>query len=137
MNVATYEEPGRMIWNALLHIVYDRLVCYFSYDTLMAKEQESLWPVHYRVSREDSGIPENAEGTLSSAIKVPIAFLQCVQILTHETLRKKDVFYDFYKPTKIPYKALFLTHFKKEKGDWASYPLWRQSGIMVTATLVD
>ena len=60
-------------------------------------------------------------GYLSSAIKAPIAFSQCVQILTHETLRKKGVFYDFsYKPTKIPYKALFVTHFKKEKGDWAS-----------------
>ena len=60
---------------------------------------------------------------LSSAIKVPIAFAQCVQILTRETLRKKGEFYDFYKPTKIPYKALFLTHFKKEKGNWASYTL--------------
>ena len=47
---------------------------------------------------------------------MPIAFSECVQILTHETLRKKGVFYDFYKPTKIPYKALFVTHFKKEKG---------------------
>ena len=63
MNVATCEEPGQTIWNALLYIVYHRLVCYFSYDTLMAEEQESVWPVHHRVSREDSGIPESAEGT--------------------------------------------------------------------------
>ena len=61
----------------------------FLYATLMAEEQESVWPVHHRVSREDSGIPESAEATLSSAIKVPIAFSQCVQISTHETLRKK------------------------------------------------
>ena len=55
----------------------------------MAEEQESVWPVHHRVSREDSGIPESAEATLSSAIKVPIAFSRCTQISTHETLRKK------------------------------------------------
>ena len=55
MNVATYEEPGRIIWNALLHIVYQRLVCYFFYEILMAEEEESVWPVHQRVSREDSG----------------------------------------------------------------------------------
>lgn len=63
MNVATYEEPGQITRNALLHIVYHLLVCYFSYDTLMAEEQESVWPVHHRVSREDNGIPESAEGT--------------------------------------------------------------------------
>ena len=67
MNVATYEEPGRIIWNALPHIVYHRLVCYFSYDTLMAEEQESVWPVHHRVSREDSEIPESAEDTQTIA----------------------------------------------------------------------
>ena len=92
MNFAANEELGRIIWNTLLHIVYHRLVCYFSYEALKAEEQEFVWPVHRRVSRGDSRIPESAEGTLSSAIKVAIAFSQCVQILTHETLRKKGVF---------------------------------------------
>ena len=55
----------------------------------MAEEQEFVWPVHHKVSREDSGIPESAEGTLSSAINVLIAFSQCVQITTHEAVRKK------------------------------------------------
>ena len=64
-------------------------MCYFSSETLMAEEQESVCSVHLRVSREDSGTPESAEGTLSSAIKVPIAFSQCIQISTNETLRKK------------------------------------------------
>ena len=89
MNIATYEEPGRIIWNSLLQIVYHRLVCYFSSETLMAEEQESVCSVHLRVSREDSGTPESAEGTLSSAIKVPIAFSQCIQISTHETAKKR------------------------------------------------
>ena len=63
----------------------------FFYATLMAEEQESVWPVHHRVSSEDSGIPESPEATLSSAIKVPIALSQCFQISTHETLRKKVI----------------------------------------------
>ena len=65
------------------------MLLYFSYEALMTEEQQSVWPGHHRVSREDSGIPESADGTLGSAIKLPIAFSQCVQILTHETLRKK------------------------------------------------
>ena len=62
-------------------------MCYFSYATLMAEEQESVWPVHHRVSREDSGIPESTEGTLSSAVKVPIAFL-CPHFDTRDTAKK-------------------------------------------------
>ena len=89
----------------------------------MAEEQESVWPVHHRVSSEDSGIPESAEATLSSAIKVPIAFSQCVQISTHGTLRKKGDNTCFMIFISLPYGAFFLTHFKKERGDWASYAL--------------
>ena len=46
MYVATYEGSGRIISNALLHIVYHRLVRYFSYETLMAEEQESVCQLH-------------------------------------------------------------------------------------------
>ena len=55
----------------------------------MAEEEEFVRPVHHKVSREDSGIPESAEGSLSIAIIVPIAFSQCVQITAHEAVRKK------------------------------------------------
>ena len=38
MYIATYETSSQVIWNALLHNVYHRLMCYFSYDeTSMAE----------------------------------------------------------------------------------------------------
>ena len=37
-----YETSSQIIWNALLQNVYHRLVCHFSYEALMAEEQESL-----------------------------------------------------------------------------------------------
>ena len=40
MSVATYEKSSPMIWNALLHNVYHRIVCYFSYETSMTEDQE-------------------------------------------------------------------------------------------------
>jgi len=42
MYVATYETSSPMIWNALLHNVDHRFVCYFSYETSMAEDQESF-----------------------------------------------------------------------------------------------
>jgi len=45
---ATYEtsnESSQIVWNAFLHNFYHRLVCYFSYETSMVQEQESLWTV--------------------------------------------------------------------------------------------
>ena len=32
MYVATYERQVKCFWNALLHSVYHRLMCYFSYE---------------------------------------------------------------------------------------------------------
>ena len=43
MYVATCEASIQFIWNAMLHCDnYHRLVCYFSYETSMAEEKESL-----------------------------------------------------------------------------------------------
>ena len=36
MEVAKYETSSQIIWNALLHNVYHRLVYHFSYETSMA-----------------------------------------------------------------------------------------------------
>ena len=49
MYVATYETSSQIIWNALLHNFYHRLVCYFSYETSMVEERESLWTVYVLV----------------------------------------------------------------------------------------
>ena len=44
MYVATYETSSRIVWNALVLNVFHRLaiVCYFSYETSMAEEQEFI-----------------------------------------------------------------------------------------------
>ena len=43
MYIATYERSSQIIWSALLHNVYHRLVCYFAYENSMAEEEEFLF----------------------------------------------------------------------------------------------
>ena len=42
MYFAAYETSSQITSSALLHNIYDRLECYFSYETSMAEEQESV-----------------------------------------------------------------------------------------------